>query len=95
MARGADSRHVLGQVLREGLIQGSIGTALGASRAGALSRFLQGLLFGVSSFDLTIFGAMAGVRGRSDAAGLLYTGTAGIGSGSDDRLAVRMRRRRP
>jgi predicted permease len=61
MAMGADSGTVLGLVLKEGLIAGLIGTVLGAAGAAAVSRFLQGLLFGVSTFDVWTFAAMAGV----------------------------------
>jgi len=61
MALGAGSGNVLGLVMKEGLITGLIGTLLGAAGAAALSRFLQGLLFGVSTFDIWTFLAMAGV----------------------------------
>ena len=61
MALGARGGDVLRLVIREGLITGFVGTAIGAAGAVALTRVLQGLLFGVSSFDPITFAAMSGV----------------------------------
>jgi putative ABC transport system permease protein len=61
MAMGAQSGHVLKLVLGQGLLVAGIGTVLGAVGAFALTRFLKGLLFGVSSFDVGTFLLMAGL----------------------------------
>jgi putative ABC transport system permease protein len=61
MALGAQSGHVLRLVGRSGLRIALAGTAAGALGAFALTRFLSGLLFGVSSLDAATFLAMAGV----------------------------------
>ncbi len=61
IAMGASPRDVLGMVLGQGLILGAIGVLLGAAGALALTRFIRGLLFGVSSFDPLTFIAMAAV----------------------------------
>jgi putative ABC transport system permease protein len=51
IALGADRRHVLGLVVRQGLSMAALGTAIGIAGAVALSRSIEGLLFGVSSTD--------------------------------------------
>jgi predicted permease len=55
MALGADRDHVRNMILWEGLIRGLVGVACGACAAAFLVRMLQGLLFGVSPRDPTIF----------------------------------------
>jgi len=51
MALGARPRDVLVMVLREGLLLASIGLLLGLGAALLASRWLQGLLYGVSAVD--------------------------------------------
>jgi len=59
MALGAQAGDVLKLVAKTGLRFAAAGTALGAIGAFALTRTLSGLLFGVSSFDVGTFAAMA------------------------------------
>jgi len=59
IAMGASPVNVLGMVLRQGLILGAIGVAIGAAGALALTRLIRGLLFGISSFDPMTFIVMA------------------------------------
>jgi predicted permease len=55
MALGARSGRVLQGVLREGLSLALIGTALGLGGAWALSRVMEGLLYGVTTRDPVTF----------------------------------------
>jgi putative ABC transport system permease protein len=59
MALGAQTGDVLRMIGRTGLRLALAGTAAGAVGAFALTRFLSGLLFGVSSMDVVTFLAMA------------------------------------
>ena len=59
MALGAGERHVLGLVVRQGLVTTLVGTAFGLGGALALSRSMQGLLFGVTTTDPVTFGSVA------------------------------------
>jgi predicted permease len=61
MALGAQSAHVLRLVGKSALRIAVTGTVAGALGALALTRYLSGLLFGVSSLDAVTFVAMAGV----------------------------------
>jgi putative ABC transport system permease protein len=61
MALGAQRGDVLRLVAGNGLRIAVAGAVLGAAGAFALTRFLSGLLFGVSSMDVGTFLAMAGV----------------------------------
>jgi predicted permease len=61
MALGAESGQVLRLIAAGALRIALAGTAVGALGAFALTRFLSGLLFGVSSLDVPTFLAMAGV----------------------------------
>jgi len=63
MALGAHRSHVLRLVGASGLRIAVAGTVAGAVGAFALTRFLSGLLFGVSALDVATFVAMAGVLG--------------------------------
>jgi ABC-type antimicrobial peptide transport system permease subunit len=54
MALGADRRHVLGLVLRQGLMLVGAGVVLGVAGALAVARLIQSLLFG-SAYDLPSF----------------------------------------
>jgi predicted permease len=55
MALGARTSDVLWLVLRQGLILGSLGVALGLALAVAVTRLLANFLHGVSPFDAVIF----------------------------------------
>jgi len=59
MALGAEARHVLGLVVRQGLSMALVGTAIGVAGAFALSRWIQALLFGVTATDPATFAAVA------------------------------------
>jgi putative ABC transport system permease protein len=59
MAMGAKSTDVLSLVLSHGLKLAAAGVVAGALGAWALTRFIRGLLYGVSSFDPITFCAMA------------------------------------
>ena len=61
MAMGAGPRDVLRMVLGQGLILAGVGVLVGAVGALALTRFIRGLLFGISSFDPVTFLVMATV----------------------------------
>ena len=61
MALGATSSSVESLVLRDGLKLAGIGLALGLLAALGLTRFLHGLLYGVSTFDPVSFGTVAAV----------------------------------
>ena len=61
MALGAQSGDVLHMVCKSGLRIALVGTVAGALGALALTRYLSGLLFGVSSLDVATFLIMAGV----------------------------------
>ena len=58
MALGADGRHVLALVVRQGLSMALVGTAIGVAGALALSRWIQDLLFGVTPTDPLTFAAV-------------------------------------
>jgi putative ABC transport system permease protein len=60
MALGAEARHVLGLVVRQGLSMALIGTAIGVAGAVALSRWIEALLFGVSATDPATFAVVVG-----------------------------------
>ena len=59
MALGADTRTVLGAVLRGAMSMAVLGIALGAAAAFAATRVMKELLFGVSATDPLTFGAVA------------------------------------
>jgi putative ABC transport system permease protein len=60
MALGAEARHVLGLVVRQGLSMALIGMAIGVAASLALSRWIEGLLFGVTANDpVTMAGVVA------------------------------------
>ena len=63
MALGAQSGHVLRLVGQSGLRIALTGTVAGALGALALTRYLSGLLFGVSSLDIGTFLTMAAILG--------------------------------
>src|SRR5262249_1494858 len=55
MALGAEARHVLGLVVRQGLSMALIGAVVGVAGAVALSRWIQALLLGVTATDPATF----------------------------------------
>ncbi|HEV8355667.1 MAG TPA: ABC transporter permease [Gemmatimonadales bacterium] len=55
MALGAQDRSVVVLVVRRGVLLAAAGIALGVPGALALTRFLGGLLYGVSPADLTVY----------------------------------------
>jgi putative ABC transport system permease protein len=58
IAIGAQSRHVLNLVLKESLVLTSLGITLGVAGAWALTRYLNSMLYGVSSLDALTFALM-------------------------------------
>jgi predicted permease len=59
MALGAPRRRVLGMILSRGLLLTAAGIAAGLAGAVVMSRFLQGMLFGVTPVDVTTFSGSA------------------------------------
>jgi putative ABC transport system permease protein len=59
MALGAEQRHVLGLVVRQGLTTTAIGAVVGIAGAIAGSRLIEGLLFGITPTDPLTFAAVA------------------------------------
>jgi putative ABC transport system permease protein len=59
MAMGASTGNVIAMIGASGLRLGLIGAAIGAGGAVLLTRFLSGMLFGISSLDPVTFVAMA------------------------------------
>jgi putative ABC transport system permease protein len=51
IALGAEQHHVLRLVVRQGLSMALLGMAIGVAGALALSRWIEGLLFGVTAYD--------------------------------------------
>jgi ABC-type antimicrobial peptide transport system permease subunit len=58
MALGAGRRDVVRLVLRQGVVMIAAGVALGVTAALLLTRVLRSLLFGVSTTDPAVFGAI-------------------------------------
>ncbi|HSW27927.1 MAG TPA: ABC transporter permease [Longimicrobiales bacterium] len=61
MALGARAGQILTMVLGQGALQMGIGLVLGLAVAGALSRGLQAMLFGVEPWDTSVYLAISGV----------------------------------
>jgi predicted permease len=59
IALGAGAGNVAGLVLRQGLLLGTIGVAIGAAVAYGLTRWMSSLIFGVSPTDPLTFSAVA------------------------------------
>lgn len=58
MALGADRSRVVGMVVRQGMVMALAGVALGVLAALGLTRFMQGMLFGVTPQDPLTFAAV-------------------------------------
>jgi predicted permease len=61
MALGADSSEVLGMVLKEGMMLGAIGLAIGLAGAWGVGRVMRNLLFGIGTIDYGAFTAVSAV----------------------------------
>jgi putative ABC transport system permease protein len=59
MAIGADRRHIIRLVMREGMWFTLAGVGLGLAGAMAMTRFLSSQLYGVSAYDPTTFAVAA------------------------------------
>jgi len=59
MALGASQEHVLGLILKEGIILAAIGSGLGLVGACFVGRAMRGLLYGVGTIDVAAFSAVA------------------------------------
>ena len=59
MALGAERRDVVGMVIRHGLSMAIAGVVFGVAGAAVLSRYLEGLVFGIDPLDLPTFAAVA------------------------------------
>jgi ABC-type lipoprotein release transport system permease subunit len=57
-ALGADPRTILTLVLGQGMRTAGIGVVLGLAGSLALTRYLQSLLFGVGSYDVSVYGGV-------------------------------------
>jgi predicted permease len=60
-ALGADRASILSLVLGQGLRTAGIGIAIGLGGALVLTRYLQSLLFGVSTHDAAVFGGVSAI----------------------------------
>jgi len=58
MALGAAQTHVLGMILKQGMLTAMIGLAIGVAGSLALTRLMQSLLFGVTATDPITFGVV-------------------------------------
>jgi ABC-type antimicrobial peptide transport system permease subunit len=58
MALGAEARQIVLAVLRQGFLVASAGVLVGMAGALALSRIVEGLLFGITARDPMVFVAM-------------------------------------
>jgi putative ABC transport system permease protein len=59
MALGASQDHVLGLILKEGIVLAAIGLGLGLVGACFVGRTMRGLLYGVGTIDVAAFSAVA------------------------------------
>jgi ABC-type antimicrobial peptide transport system permease subunit len=59
MALGAQRSHVLGLVLRQGIVQAAVGVLVGSLAAFGATRLIAGLLYGVPPTDVIAFGGAA------------------------------------
>jgi putative ABC transport system permease protein len=61
MALGADQGSVVGLIVRRGMLLSTAGIVIGLGGAYALTRFLETLVYQVSTTDLTSFALVTGV----------------------------------
>ena len=61
MALGAEARDVVRLMVRQGVVLTGVGMTLGLGLALLATRGLSNFLFGVSPFDLGIFGGVTGM----------------------------------
>ncbi len=61
LALGAQREDVLGLVLRRGLVLAGAGIVIGIAVSLLLTRFMEGMLYGVKPFDLLTFAAVSAV----------------------------------
>jgi predicted permease len=61
VALGAQSGHILGLVVRQGMALAAVGIAAGLVGSAILTRVMSSLLFGVSATDAFTFGAVAAI----------------------------------
>jgi putative ABC transport system permease protein len=59
MALGASQDHVLGLIMKEGIVLAAIGLGLGLVGACFVGRAMRGLLYGVGTIDVAAFSAVA------------------------------------
>jgi putative ABC transport system permease protein len=59
MALGASQQHVLGLILKEGVVLAAIGLGVGLVGACFVGRAMRGLLYGVGTIDMAAFSAVA------------------------------------
>jgi predicted permease len=59
MALGASQDHVLGLILKEGIVLAAIGLGIGLVGACFVGRAMRGLLYGVGTIDVAAFSAVA------------------------------------
>ena len=59
VALGAQRAHVLGLVLRQGVVQAAVGVTVGSLAAFAATRLIANLLYGVPPTDVVAFGGAA------------------------------------
>jgi ABC-type antimicrobial peptide transport system permease subunit len=59
MALGATQRHILGLIVRQGMMLSLSGVLIGLAGAFLLTRLMQTLLFGVGATDAFTFGAIS------------------------------------
>ncbi|HET6176806.1 MAG TPA: ABC transporter permease [Candidatus Sulfotelmatobacter sp.] len=59
MALGATQEHVLGLILKEGIVLAAIGLGVGLVGACFVGRAMRGLLYGVGTIDVAAFSAVA------------------------------------
>jgi putative ABC transport system permease protein len=57
MALGAEARNVVGLVLREALLLGGVGLAIGVAVSAALARLIASMLYGVTTWDVPAYAA--------------------------------------
>ena len=61
LALGARRGDVFTLVIREGAFLAAIGVGVGLSMAAGVTRFMSGLLFGVTAKDPAVFGSVAAI----------------------------------